>query len=261
VAIEDVLNESAAEARRRFEIPVLVAALLVVPVIFIEDQADSLAWLSGAAVANWLIWLAFTAEYVTVLSLADRRWAYTKKAWLDVFIIVSSFPLLPGLLASTRLLRLLRLGRVLRLLRLVRLTAVITRGVSATRTIFAKRGLGYIIVVTLLVGMGIGGAFAVLEGSALSDGFWWAIVTITTVGYGDFFPVTLGGRIAAAVLMLLGIGLLAVITASVAAHFFEDDHEDAARLADDVARLHERLDVIEQLLRAETTTSESESGG
>lgn len=258
MAIEDVLNKSAAEARRRFEIPVLVAALLVVPVIFIEEQADSVTWLRVAEGVNWLIWLAFAAEYFTVAWLTDRRWAYTRKAWLDVFIIVSSFPLLPGLLASTRLLRLLRLGRVLRLLRLARLTAVITRGVSATRTIFAKRGLGYIIIVSLLVAMGIGGVFAVLEGSALSDGLWWAIVTMTTVGYGDFFPTTLGGRIAAAVLMILGIGLLAIITASVAAHFFEDDDKDADQLADDVARLHERLNAIEQLLRAKKSASEED---
>lgn len=256
MAIEDVLNQSAAKARRRFEIPVLIAALLVVPVIFIEEQADSVGWIRVAAVTNWLIWLAFAAEYVTVVWLSDRRWDYTRKAWLDVFIIISSFPLLPGLLASTRLVRLLRLGRVLRLLRLLRLVAVISRGVSATRTIFAKRGLGYIIIVSLLVAMGIGGVFAVLEGSALSDGVWWAIVTMTTVGYGDFFPTTLGGRIAAAVLMLLGIGLLAIITASVAAHFFEDDAEDADELAEHVAQLHKRLDAIEQLLRADKTTSD-----
>lgn len=256
MAIEDVLNEPAARARRRFEIPVLIAALLVVPVIFIEEQADSLALIQVAAVVNWLIWLAFTAEYMTVVWLTDRRWAYTRKAWLDVFIIVASFPMLPGLLASTRLLRLLRLGRVLRLLRLLRLAAVMTRGVSAARTIFAKRGLGYIVIVTLLVALGIGGAFAVVEGSALSDGLWWAIVTITTVGYGDVFPVTLGGRIAAAVLMLLGIGLLAVITASVAAYFFEQGDEDADQLADDLTRLHERLDVIEELLRNEKSTPE-----
>ncbi len=126
LAIEDVLNPPAAAARRRFEIPVLVAALLVVPVIFIEEQATSQAWLNIAAGVNWLIWAAFAAEYLVVLALADRRWAYTRKAWLDVFIIVSSFPLLPGLLASTRLFRLLRLGRVLRLLRLFRLAAVVT---------------------------------------------------------------------------------------------------------------------------------------
>jgi len=63
------------------------------------------------------------------------------------------------------------------------------------------------------------------------------------------------------VLMLLGIGLLAVITASVAAYFVEHDDQDTDQSADDVARLHERLDAIEQLLRAEKTTSEAEPGG
>jgi voltage-gated potassium channel len=248
MAVEDVLNSRAAEARRRFEVPVLVAALLVVPVIFIEEQATSAAWVTSAAVVNWLIWLAFTVEYLVVVFLNDRRMAYTRKAWLDVFIIVTSFPLLPGVMAATRLLRLLRLARVFRLLRLVRLAAVIARGGVAAKVIFRKRGLGYIVILTLLIAMGIGGAFALLEGSPLADGLWWAIVTVTTVGYGDMFPVTPAGRFAAALLMLLGIGFVALITASVAAHFVEDRNE-GPDLGKELARLHQRLDSMEALLQ------------
>jgi voltage-gated potassium channel len=246
LAIEDVLNPEAAAARRRFEVPVLVAALLVVPVIFIEGQATSATWLTVAAIANWLIWAAFTVEYVVVVSLNDRKWAYTKKAWLDVFIIGVSFPLLPGVLAATRLLRLVRLVRVLRLLRMA---AVITRGGAAARAIFRKRGLGYVVLLTVLMAMGVGGVFAILEGADLLDGLWWAIVTVTTVGYGDMFPVTPAGRFAAALLMLLGIGFVGFITASIAAHFVETG--ESAELTTDIARVHDRLDRIESILLGE----------
>lgn len=258
MAIEDVLNPRAVDARRRFEVPVLVAALLVVPIIFIEERATSATWLTTAGVLNWLVWAAFAVEFLVVVSLNDRRLAYTRKAWLDVFIIVSSFPLLPGALEATRLLRLLRLGRALRLLRLFRLAAVITRGATATKTIFKNRGLAYIVVITVLMAMGIGGAFAIIEGADLLDGLWWAIVTVTTVGYGDMFPVTPAGRVAAGVLMLLGIGFVALITASIAAHFVDEDK--GPDMAIEVARLHERLDTMEALLTQRTETQVDRSG-
>src|SRR5208337_1802276 len=58
------------------------------------------------------------------------------------------------------------------------------------------------------------------------DALWWAIVTVTTVGYGDRYPVTEGGRVVAAVLMLVGIGLIGVLTATVASVFIKE-HTDA----------------------------------
>lgn len=241
--VEDVLTGRALEVRRRFEIPVLVAALAVVPVIFMEGSANATV-LSVAGWANWTIWAVFALEYGTVMWLTDRKAAYTRLAWLDVFIIIVSLPLLPSLLASTRLLRLARLGRVLRILRLVRLATVITRGGLAARAIFRKRGLGYIILITILVAMGVGGAYAILEDSPVGDSLWWAIVTMTTVGYGDMFPVTVGGRVAATVLMLLGIGFLAVLTATVAAYFVESGD------GPDLDEINGRLDRVESLLQA-----------
>lgn len=243
--IEDVLSPRAIAVRRRFEIPVLVAALAVVPVIFVESTSTSSSVLQAAYWANWAIWAAFLVEYIAVVSVTERRWAYTKKAWLDVLVIVVSFPALPAVLASTRLVRLTRLTRVLRLLRLLRLAAVMSRGARAAGAVFRTRGVGYVAVITLLVALGIGGTFSILEGTPILDGLWWSLVTVTTVGYGDMFPITPGGRIAASFLMILGIGLVAYITAAVAAHFVESEDSE---LAGELRLLHERLDRIEQAL-------------
>lgn len=246
-SLESILSERAWAARQRFEVPVLIAALAVVPVIFIEDRASSTLLLGIAYWANWLIWGIFLAEYVVVVGLTDRRAAYSRKAWLDLFIIVTSFPLLPGLLGATRLFRLARLGRVLRLLRLARLAAVVTRGGVATRVIFRKRGLGYIVVLTALITMGIGGVFAILEDAPVGDSLWWAVVTMTTVGYGDMFPVTAAGRLAAALLMLIGIGFVAMVTATIAASFVESDTSTESEA---LQRIDSRLDDLEQLVRS-----------
>ena len=243
------MNDRAVRLQRRFEIPVLIAALLVVPVILIEEQAASRSWLTIAAFLNWAIWLAFLAEYVTVLLATDDRWAYTKRAWLNVLIIVVSFPLLPGVLASTRLLRMTRLTRVLRLFRLVRLAAVMTRGTNAIQAVFGKRGVGFAIALTVLVAIGAGGLFALLEpeSGSFADSLWWAVVTITTVGYGDIYPTTALGRMAGVVVMFVGIGFVAILTAAIAAHFVESQESD---LIGEVQRLHDRLDRIEQAIQS-----------
>ncbi len=84
-------------------------------------------------------------------------------------------------------------------------------------------------------------------------GLWFAIVTVTTVGYGDTFPTSVGGRVIASFLMIVGIGFLGLATASIAGHFVNQDAEDKHREATDnqakilaeLRRLHERLDRLE----------------
>ena len=236
--------------QRRSEIPVLIAALLVVPVIIIEEQATSRSLLTLAAVLNWAIWLTFLVEYVAVLLATDDRWAYTKRAWLNVLIIVVSFPFLPGVLASSRLLRLTRLTRVLRLIRLIRLAAVITRGTRTIQAIFGKRGVGFAVALTVLVALGAGGLFALVEpeSGSFADALWWAVVTITTVGYGDIYPTTALGRIAGVVVMFIGIGFVAILTAAIAAHFVESQDDG---LSGEIQRLHDRLERIERAIEGD----------
>jgi len=245
-----VLSERGIALRRAFEVPVLVAALAVVPVVLIEEQATHSALHTVAVVVNWLIWGAFLAEHVVVGRHATSRRAYAKADWLNVVVIVVTFPLLPHVLDFMRLARLTRLAPALRVLRLMRLAVLITRGGLAARALLGKRHLAFVTVLTLLICIAFGAGFALLEhNGSILDGIWWAIETITTVGFGDVYPTTGPGRIVGSLLMVLGIAYVAYLTAVVAAHFVERDlEEELAADTDHLDRIEQRLTRIEALL-------------
>ncbi|MCL4139026.1 UNVERIFIED_CONTAM: hypothetical protein GTU68_010525 [Idotea baltica] len=144
---------------------------------------------------------------------------------------------------------LLRPLRFLRVLRLSTAASGLGRAVAALRRIGGRPGFQPFfatVALVIVLGAGLGLAFEHEQpGSGLNnfgDALWWAIVTCTTVGYGDHFPVTTGGRLVAAVLMLVGIAGLSVLTASIAALFVKEDDEPS------IAELREQLDRIEALL-------------
>jgi voltage-gated potassium channel len=93
-----------------------------------------------------------------------------------------------------------------------------------------------------------GAALALLEpevtDGGVGTGIWWAIVTSTTVGYGDVAPESIPGRIVGVILMLLGIGIVGTLAASIAAHFIESDESDES---DEVKQLRERIADLEQV--------------
>lgn len=231
-------------ARKIFEPIIFGAALLVPPVIFVEETVEDGRWLDLAQAANWLIWSLFAAEVIVLTALSRRRWQYLKSAWLDLGVVVVSFPTLPSLLTATRLLRLARLARVLRILRFARLGLLVLRGTNALRAVFRTRGLGYLAAFTVLVTLFFGAAFAMVEGDGdgLADGIWWALVTVTTVGYGDLYPETLLGRVMAGILMLVGMGFVAALTAAIAAHFVGEKEE---AISCRLASVEAKLDLLE----------------
>ena len=161
-------------------------------------------------------------------------------AWLGLLVVLVSFPLLPAVFA------LARLARLARLLRLVRMVAFSARALPALKSTLGRRGLLYVAAVLILLITVSGAVMSLAEPQTVKgniwDGMWWAIVTATTVGYGDISPVTPVGRLVAVALMLFGIGLTATLAASVAAFFVNQDR------GDDLSEVAARLERVEQLL-------------
>jgi voltage-gated potassium channel len=226
--------------------PMTVLALVMLPLIIVPLVVDlSLSTARALLAIDYLIWAAFAVEYVVKLCLAPNRWRFVKANIPDLVIVV--VPML-------RPLRVLRSVRLLRLLRLTRLVAFAVEGLGEARGILRRRGLSWVLLIAL--GVVLTTAALVLEFErgnpeanihSYPDALWWAVTTITTVGYGDRFPMSPAGRGVAVVLMVAGIAIFGIITASIAAYFVEQkaEHDVAAHLD----RIMQRLDGIEATLR------------
>jgi voltage-gated potassium channel len=206
------VNERAQRVERWLEIPIVIAALVVIPTVIIQESDVGEPWESIANGLNWASWLVFALELVLMLVLVDDRWEWLRTHPLEVVIVVLSPPVMPPSLHALRTLRLLRLLRLFQL------------GKIARRT-FSLEGLQYAALMAVITVLGGGAAFTAVEKGhnpeVLNtwDGVWWAVVTITTVGYGDIVPVTDAGRVIAVIVMIVGIGFLAVLTGAIAERF------------------------------------------
>jgi voltage-gated potassium channel len=166
----------------------------------VRAESGSAAWWAGV-ILNTVIWLVF-------LAVAPHRWRWIREHPLDPLIVLLTPPIMPASLQAARLLRLLRLLRLARL-------------VVAVRRLSSGEALRFAALVAVFTALGGGAAFASAEGNRVStwDGIWWAVSTMTTLGYGDIYPRTHEGRFIAIVVMIVGIGFVAVLTAAIAQRF------------------------------------------
>lgn len=226
--------------RKRSEWPLLIAAVVFLAAYSV--QVISNTEVPGVEILVWGTWSVFVVDYIINLVLAADRWRWFVRNLHELAIVA-----LPAL----RPLRLLRLVTLLRVMHQV--------GGNALR----GRVLTYVLgAAALLI---YAGALAVLDveenaaGSNLTtfgDALWWAMTTITTVGYGDHYPVTVLGRCVAAGLMIGGIAVLGVVTASVASWMVESVAEETAAeldaaegpLQDEVRRLAAQVERLTILL-------------
>lgn len=230
------------EAYDRFSeavaLPLTVLALIWLPVLVVPIVVSLPAGLATLFDAiDYFVWAAFAIEYGVKLYLTPERRHYFTHHLVELAVV------------AVPLFRPLRALRLLRIVNLVRAALLLTNALRRLRGLLTHHGLHYALMVVLAVVIVCAALAYEFESGApgsniqnYGDALWWAIVTVTTVGYGDRFPVTSGGRTVAVVLMLVGIGLIGVLTATVASFLVGEATNKEA------AALNARLDKIEGML-------------
>ena len=194
-------------------------------------------------VADTVVCILFLADFLYQLARAPNKWQYFSRwGWID---LLSSIPMIDVL----RVGRLVRVVRILRVLRGVRSTKILASFIMDRRAEGAF--LAAALVALLLV---VFSSIAVLqfeggqEGANIKtagDALWWAVATVTTVGYGDRFPVSAEGRVVASVLMIAGVGLFGTLSGFIASWFLtpgdEQRENELQLLRTEVAELKQIL--------------------
>jgi voltage-gated potassium channel len=217
--IGHVIFTTESPAARAFDVALLWAIVASVVAVVLESlPAMRAAYGPTLRAVEWTFTLAFTVEYLLRLLTArrPRRYAFSFFGLVDLIAILPAYlALLLGtspFLVVLRALRLLRVFRVFKLTRYLSEASVLGQALLASRakiTVF----LTFVLTVVLVVGA----VMYVVEGPAhgfdsIPTGVYWAIVTLTTVGYGDISPGTALGRVLASLVMILGYGVIAVPT-------------------------------------------------
>jgi voltage-gated potassium channel len=217
--LHEVIFEADTPAGRAFDIVLIGSILLSVLAVMLDSITPVReAYGEWLIAAEWFFTVIFTVEYVLRLLCIGSPVKYATSFFgvIDLLSILPTY--LSVLLPGSRYLVVVRVLRVLRIFRILKLAPYVSESDVLVRSLLASRRKIMIFLYTVLtLVVTIGAAMYVIEGAengftSIPTGIYWAIVTLTTVGYGDISPATVPGQILASIVMILGYGIIAVPT-------------------------------------------------
>ena len=218
--LHEIIFEADTTAGRIFDIGLLLA-IVVSTLAVVLESVDAVGVRYGRIlrIVEWTVTLLFTVEYAMRLLAVRRPWSYAT-SFLGVVDLLAVIPTYLSLFFtgthSLAVIRALRLLRIFRILKLRRYVGEIGALINAIRASAAKITVFLVTVTTLVLIMGT--AMYVIEGpesgfTSIPRGMYWAVVTVTTVGYGDIAPKTVLGQAIAAAAMVIGYSMIIIPTA------------------------------------------------
>lgn len=204
----------------------MALAIASLPVLLLEIERHRLPYGDRVFIdaVNVVVLVAFAVDYIVELVCASRRGVYVRSEFLSLLVVVGqAFTLVPSL-AAFGVLRSLRAARLIRPVAIAIRAAAIGGAASRDgRAMLRRHAASFALGLAGLTWVTSAAAFTVAEDVGVGgrvhsfvDALWWSLSTITTVGYGDIYPVTAAGRVIGGFTMIVGISTFALVTAKVA---------------------------------------------
>ena len=217
--LRDIIFDDDTPAGRRFDIVLTIAIAVSLIILFTESMQSLPHWLKlTLGVLEIVLTVAFTIEYIARLYCAESRRKYALSGWGLIDLLAVLPPYLTFFLPGARYMLMLRSIRFVRIFRIFRLFVFLNEGELLLRAIgrsIHKIAVYFLFVLVLVICLGT--LMFIIESSQPDSAFrdigtsiYWAITTLSTVGYGDITPVTSLGRLLSSFIMLLGYTLIAV---------------------------------------------------
>lgn len=233
--LHEIIYEADTPLGKGFDIVLFILIIFSVILVMLESVKEIDAkYHKILLVFEWIVTIFFTIEYIARVVAIKRPWRYIK-SFYGIIDLISTIPLyisyfLAGsqVLLAVRALRLLRIFRILKLVQFLGEASQLKRAIKASR---AKIAVFIYTVLILSVIMGTIMYWVESDASGFTSiprSIYWAIVTLTTVGYGDIAPQTSFGQLIATVVMILGYGIIAVPTGIVTSEFTKQGLKEKA---------------------------------
>ncbi|HEY8397320.1 MAG TPA: ion transporter [Flavihumibacter sp.] len=216
----EIIFEAETKAGRRFDLMLLLLILLSLAVVMLESIPSVFEkWGPELIILEWIITILFTIEYILRLWVVKKPLRYARSFYgiIDLLAILPTYFSL--ILPASHFLLSIRALRLMRVFRIMKLTHFVYEGAGIMMAMRASaRRIGIFLSFVLLLSTILGTIVYVAESpvnpafSSIPQSIYWAIVTITTVGYGDLSPLTFVGKMVASLVMLLGYAIIAVPT-------------------------------------------------
>lgn len=233
-----IIFESNTKAGKAFDITLLWAIVASIALIIIESmQGISPMWKQIFTVLEYVFTFFFTLEYVCRIYCAKQPMKYAL-SFYGIIDLLSTLPLYLGwIFGGARYLMILRTFRLMRVFRVFKLFSFLEEGDNLMKSmLLSSRKIFVFFLFVAIMTLALGSLMYMVEGDVPGTEFkdiptsiYWAIVTMTTVGYGDIAPVTGVGRFLSAIIMLMGYTIMAVPTGIVSAQFIHDHQKSKAK--------------------------------
>lgn len=217
--LHEIIFEAETPAGKAFDVALLVCIVLSIAAVVFESVADIRdRWGGLLRTVEWTFTILFTIEYLLRLASVQQPWRYARSFYGIVDLVAVLPTYLSYFLTGYQSLLVIRALRLLRIFRVLKLAHFVgeARLLGAALRASARKIIVFVGAVAALV-LIVGALMYLIEGpehgfTSIPQGMYWAIVTMTTVGYGDIAPQTVAGKMLASVVMIMGYGIIAVPT-------------------------------------------------